>query len=68
MSTSTYVVEGMTCGHCAHSVSTELAKVPGVNDVAVDLASGEVAITSDGPVDDDAVRAAVSEAGFEVRP
>ncbi len=68
MSTSTYVVDGMTCGHCANSVSTELAKVPGVNDVAVDLDSGEVAITSDGPLDDEAVRAAVSEAGFEVRP
>ncbi len=68
MSTSTYVVEGMTCGHCVNSVSTELAKVSGVSDVAVDLDTGEVAITSDGPVDDAAVRAAVTEAGFEIRP
>ncbi|MDP9072545.1 MAG: heavy-metal-associated domain-containing protein [Actinomycetota bacterium] len=68
MSTSTYVVEGMTCGHCVNSVSTELAKVSGVSDVAVDLDTGEVAITSDGPVDDAAVRAAVTEAGFDIRP
>ncbi len=67
MTTSTYVVEGMTCGHCVRSVSTELSKVPGVRDVAVDLATGEVAVTSEGPLDEQAVRAAVVEAGYEVR-
>ena len=64
--TSTYDVKGMTCGHCASSVSTELNKLPGVNDVAVDLGAGKVTVSSDQPLDTDTVRSAVDEAGFEL--
>jgi copper chaperone len=67
MSTSTYVVEGMTCAHCVNAVSTEVAGLPGVTDVDVDLATGRVTVASDGPIEDDAVRAAVEEAGYGVR-
>ena len=66
MSTSTYIVTGMTCGHCVSSVTEELTKVDGVSDVAIDLATGAVTITSTGPVDAATVRAAVDEAGYEV--
>ena len=66
MSTATYTVAGMTCQHCVASVTEEVSAVPGVTDVAVDLASGGLTVTSDAPVDDDAVRAAVEEAGYEV--
>jgi copper chaperone len=66
MTTSTYTVNGMTCGHCVESVSSEVGQVPGVSDVSVDLASGRVTVTSEQPVDDAAVRAAVEEAGYEL--
>ena len=66
MSTSTYTVVGMTCSHCVNSVTEEVTQVPGVTGVEVDLASGGLTITSDAPVADDAVRAAVEEAGYEV--
>jgi copper chaperone len=66
MSTATYTVVGMTCGHCVSSVTEEVSQVDGVTGVEVDLASGAVTVTSDAPVDADAVRAAVEEAGYEV--
>jgi copper chaperone len=66
--TTTVTVTGMTCGHCVQSVQNELAKVPGVNDVQVDLASGKVEITSAAPIDGGAIAAAVDEAGYEVSP
>ncbi len=66
MATSTYTVTGMTCGHCVSAVSEEVTAVPGVTAVDVDLASGRLTVTSDAPVDDDAVRAAVDEAGYEL--
>ena len=66
MTTTTYLVEGMTCGHCERAVTSEVSAVPGVHDVAVDLDTGQVTVTSEGPLDDDAVRAAVVEAGYEV--
>jgi copper chaperone CopZ len=64
--TSTYTVTGMTCSHCVQAVTGELRELPGVADVQVDLASGAVTVTSEAPLSDDAVRAAVDEAGYEL--
>jgi len=66
MSTSTYTVTGMTCGHCVASVTEEVGQVDGVSHVDVDLPTGMVTVTADKPLDDAAVRAAVAEAGYEV--
>ena len=66
MSTSTYTVVGMTCGHCVNSVTEEVTQVPGVTDIDVDLATGGLTVTSDSEVDDAAIRAAVEEAGYSV--
>ncbi|GAB3067044.1 heavy-metal-associated domain-containing protein [Micromonospora schwarzwaldensis] len=63
---TTYQVRGMTCGHCVTAVSTELNALPGVTDVQVDLAGGRVTVTSGQPLDADAVRAAVDEAGYDL--
>ena len=59
-----YNVSGMTCGHCVLSVQEEVSEVEGVDSVDVELASGLVTVT--GAFDDDAVRAAVADAGYEV--
>ncbi|NEK56912.1 heavy-metal-associated domain-containing protein [Geodermatophilus sabuli] len=66
MSTATYTVVGMTCSHCVSAVTEEVGGLPGVTEVAVDLPSGGLTVTSDAPVDEGAVRAAVEEAGYEV--
>lgn len=64
MSNQTYPVTGMTCDHCASSVSAEVSALPGVTDVNVDLATGQVMVTADKPVTDQQVREAVEEAGY----
>ncbi|MGY1771096.1 heavy-metal-associated domain-containing protein [Blastococcus sp. SYSU D00813] len=66
MSTSTYTVTGMTCGHCVSAVTEEVGALPGVTEVQVDLPTGAVTVTSDAPLDDAAVAAAVEEAGYEL--
>ena len=66
---TTIKVDGMTCGHCVHAVTTELTALPSVTDVAVDLHAGAtstVTITSGAPLADDDVRAAIDEAGYVV--
>ena len=65
-STATYTVSGMTCSHCVSSVTEEVTNIPGVTDVQVNLASGAVTITSETPVEEAAVKAAVDEAGYEL--
>lgn len=66
MTTTTYTVSGMTCGHCAAAVSAELRKIEGVSDVAVDLEAGRVEVASAAPLSDVDVAAAVDEAGYQL--
>ncbi len=60
-----YDVHGMTCAHCVMSVRDEVSAVPGVSAVDVDLASGRLTVSGE-RVDEDAIRAAVEQAGYEV--
>ncbi|MEU8551767.1 heavy-metal-associated domain-containing protein [Streptomyces roseoverticillatus] len=64
--TTVYKVTGMTCGHCEGSVSQEVSALAGVTSVKAVAATGLVTVTSTGPLDDEAVRAAVDEAGYEL--
>lgn len=66
MSTTTYKVTGMTCGHCVQAVTSEVSKIDGVTDVDIDLDSGNVTVTSDTDLQEADFRAAVDEAGYEV--
>jgi copper ion binding protein len=66
MTSATYRVTGMTCGHCVRAVSSEVARIEGVTDVQVDLPAGQVTVTSNAPLETDDVRAAVDEAGYEL--
>ena len=61
-----YTVTGMTCGHCVASVTEEVQEVPGVEDVAVVLETGQVTVTSAEPLDVAAIRTAVEEAGYQL--
>lgn len=62
-STETYSVVGMTCEHCARSVSAEVSALPGVTEATVDLSSGQVKVTSEG-LGINQVRGAIEEAGY----
>ncbi|WP_330457945.1 heavy-metal-associated domain-containing protein [Streptomyces sp. NBC_00820] len=64
--TTVYKVSGMSCGHCEGSVSGELTQLPGVSSVKAVASTGEVTVVSAAPLDAEAVRAAVDEAGFEL--
>lgn len=65
-SIATYTVTGMTCGHCATSVSEEVREIAGVTDVAVEVATGAVTVTSTQPLDRETMQAAVEEAGYKL--
>lgn len=59
-----YNVPGMTCGHCVNAITGEVKAVKGVHDVSIDLDTKKVVIIGD-DLNDEAVRAAISEAGCE---
>jgi copper chaperone len=63
---NSFTVSGMTCEHCVGAVREEVGRIAGVTEVAVDLATGRVTVTSEGPVAVEEVRAMVDEAGYEL--
>lgn len=64
MTTAEYQVTGMTCGHCETSVREEVSQLAGIDDIQVNAQSGKLVVTASGPIDDQAVLAAVDEAGY----
>ncbi|MGW0733644.1 heavy-metal-associated domain-containing protein [Streptomyces sp. NPDC002851] len=64
--TTVYQVSGMTCGHCEGAVSSEISEIPGVTSVKAVAATGQVTVVSAAELDEEAVRAAVDEAGYEL--
>lgn len=68
MTTTRYIVTGMTCDHCVRAVTEEVRALAGVEDVAVDLAGGGLSVTSRTEIPYAAVAAAVDEAGYALAP
>lgn len=66
MSTTTYGLTGLTCGHCVNAVTEEVSEIEGVTDVEVELVpegTSTLTITAQSDVGDDALAAAIDEAG-----
>ena len=64
--TQTFPVTGMTCGHCAGAVTSEIKEIPGVTDVSVELVPGgtsTVHVTADHALTTEQISAALDEAG-----
>ena len=64
--TTEYVVTGMTCSHCVNAVTEEVAGIPGVTEVSVDLVSGTLTVISETAVPFVEIERAVDEAGYTV--
>lgn len=64
--TAVYQVKGMTCGHCEGSIAEEISGIEGVTSVKAVASTGRVTVSSLAPLAEDAVRAAVDEAGYEL--
>lgn len=64
MVTTTAMINGMTCAHCVRAVFTALGGVDGVS--RADVSIGKAVIEHDGSVSNDAIREAISIAGYDV--
>ena len=65
---TTFQVTGMTCGRCQRALTEEISRIPGIQGVSVDLATGSVTVTAAQPVDRADVTLAVDEAGYTLIP
>ena len=63
--TATYNVPDISCNHCKHSIEGEVSQLQGVESVEVDVKGKTVTVVAE-PLDNDAIVAAIDEAGYEV--
>jgi copper chaperone CopZ len=66
MTTIAYTVPNISCGHCVHTIQTELADVPGVSRVAATLDTKQVTVDFSSPADEAKIQAALREINYPV--
>ncbi len=66
MTTVTYSVPAISCGHCTHTIETEVSDMQGVKSVKAEIDTKKVVITFDAPATEDKIKALMSEINYPV--
>ena len=64
MTTVTYTVPAISCGHCTHTIETEVADLQGVQSVKAEIESKKVVITFDAPASEEKIKALLAEINY----
>ncbi len=64
MSTVTYTVPAIHCGHCVHTIKMEVGDLAGVQTVSADLDSKKVVVTYDTPASEEKIEALLAEINY----
>lgn len=64
MTTVTYTVPAISCGHCTHTIETEVGELQGVQSVKADEATKKVVITFDNPANEEGIKALLAEINY----
>ena len=64
MTTITYNVPAIHCGHCTHTIEMEVGELQGVQSVKADLESKKVQITFDVPANEEKIKALLVEINY----
>ncbi len=66
MTTVTYSVPSISCGHCVHTIQTEVGEMDGVDSVVASAETKQVEIVFDVPADENAIKSLMTEINFPV--
>ncbi len=66
MTTVLYTVPNISCGHCVHTIKTELSDVIGVNSVKADQETRVVEVEFDAPASEDKIKALLALIDYPV--
>lgn len=64
MTTVTYTVPAISCGHCTHTIETEVGELTGVRSVKADETTKKVEITFDAPANEAVIKALLAEINY----
>lgn len=64
MSSRTFTVPSISCGHCTHTIQMEIGEIPGVKNIQADVASKQVVVEWDAPATWDKIKATLMEINY----
>jgi copper chaperone len=64
MTTVTYSIPAISCGHCTHTIETEVSDLQGVKSVKAEVDTKKVVITFDAPASEDTIKALLAEINY----
>ena len=64
MTTKTFVVPNISCGHCTHTIESELSEVAGVQSVKADQESKQVVVNFDAPATEEKIVETLHEINY----
>lgn len=64
MTTVTYIVPAISCGHCTHTIETEVGELQGVQSVKAEVDTRKVVITFDVPASEQSIKALLTEINY----
>ena len=64
MTTVTYTVPAISCGHCTHTIENEVGEMTGVQSVKAEIDTKKVTITFDAPANEDSIKALLAEINY----
>jgi len=66
MTTVTYSIPNISCGHCIHTVQSEVAELTGVQTVVASLDTKQATITFDTPATEEQIKALLASINYPV--
>jgi copper chaperone len=66
MTTVIYSIPAISCGHCTHTIETEVGELKGVQSVKAAIDTKKVEITFDKPASEDMIKALLTEINYPV--
>lgn len=66
MTTVTYSIPNISCGHCVHTITTELSDLVGVKSVSADQTTKIATVTFEAPATEEAIKALLAEIDYPV--
>jgi len=66
MTTVTYSVPNISCGHCVHTIQTEVSDLAGIKSVKADVETKKVEIEFEAPASEDSIKTLLKEINYPV--
>ena len=66
MTTVTYTVPAISCGHCTHTIENEVSEIKGVQSVKAEIDTKKVQITFDAPASEEKIKELLAEINYPV--